>query len=130
MECWNHCPGGDSQADIPFRGIDPLDLNANAVWWSGPKWLISSGRPEVQNKLGDELLPEQCLTEMKASDRRAAHSDDLSALTVNNESNSLSSVIPCDSFSSLERLLRVTALVMKFIKLLKAKHSGTRMRSQ
>ena len=61
--------------------------------------------------MGDELLLE-CLTEMKASDRRAAQSEDLSALTVNNESILLSSIIRCESFSSLERLLRVTALVM------------------
>ena len=49
---------------------------------------------------------------------------DLSALTVNGQPNSLNTVIECRAFSCFERLLRVTALVFKFIRLLKAKHRG------
>ena len=61
---------------------------------------------------------------MKAKDRKAELVGDLSALTVNSQLTSLD-VIDCRAFSCLERLLRVTALVFKLIRLLKAKHRRT-----
>jgi len=62
---------------------------------------------------------------MKAKDRKAELVGVLSVLTVNSQSTSLDNVIDCSGFSCLERLLWVTALVFKFIRLLKAKHRGT-----
>ena len=125
VECWNHCPGVDNPADILSRGIDPRSLEANALWWNGPAWLTSCGRPEIQSEFSDELLPEECLTEMKAKDLKAVLTGD-TALTVNVESVSLSDIIHCGEFSSLERVLRVTALVLKFVRILKAKRNGSR----
>lgn len=49
---------------------------------------------------------------------------------MNSEAVSLSNVLQCKGFSSLERLLRVTALAMKFFKLLKADAEGTSERSR
>lgn len=49
---------------------------------------------------------------------------ELCALAMNSEAVSLSNVRQCEAFSSLERLLRVTDLAMKFFKLLKAKCKG------
>ena len=125
VECWNHCPAVDNPADILSRGIDPRSLEANALWWNGPAWLTSSGRPEIQSEFSEELLPEECLTEMEAKDLKAVLTED-TALTVNAESVSLSKIIHCGEFSSLERLLRVTALVLKFVRILKAKRSGSK----
>ena len=62
---------------------------------------------------------------MKAKDLKAVLTGD-TALTVNAESVSLSNIIHCGEFSSLERLLRVTALVLKFVRILKAKRSGSK----
>ena len=125
-ECWKHCPGTDNPADLPSRGVDCCKLEANTLWWNGPKWLTSSESLDTANALNKELLPEECLTEMKASDQRVALTGDLSALTVNSEPALLSNVLQCEAFSSLERLLRVTALVLKFVKLLKAKCRGNK----
>ena len=61
---------------------------------------------------------------MKAKDRKAELAGDLSALTVNCQPSSLNTAIECKAFSCLQRLLRVTALVFKLIKLLKVKHRG------
>ena len=60
---------------------------------------------------------------MKAKDLKAVLTGD-TALTVNAESVSLSNISHCGEFSGLERLLRVTALVLKFVRILKAKRSG------
>ena len=48
----------------------------------------------------------------------------LSPLTVNCQPASLNTAIQCTAFSCLQRLLRVTALVFRLIRLLKAKHRG------
>ena len=104
--------------------MNSRELAASTLWWNGPKWVINPEGSEETNKF-DELPPEECLVEMKAKDRKAELVGDLSALTVNSQSTSLDNVIDCRGFSCLERLLRVTALVFKFIRLLKAKHRGT-----
>ena len=67
---------------------------------------------------------------MKAKDRKTELAGDLSALTVNCQPASLDTAIECKAFSCLQRLLRVTALVFKFIKLLKAKHRGANETSE
>ena len=46
------------------------------------------------------------------------------ALTMNSEPVMLCNIIQSEAFSNLGRLLRVTALVLKFIKLLKAQRQG------
>ena len=79
-DCWNHCPGPDNPADILSRGMDCCDLTASALWWNGPKWLTDSEGPDEPNKSDEELLPEGCLAEMKAKDRKAELAGDLSTL--------------------------------------------------
>ena len=126
-ECWNHCPGSDNPADILSRGMDSRDLATSTLWWNGPKWLIDSEGSEEPTKLDEELLPEEqeeCLSEMKAKDRMAELAGDLSALTVNSQPILLNNVVDCRAFSCFKRLVRVTALVFKFIRLMKAKRKG------
>ena len=101
--------------------MDWRDLKASTLWWNGSKWLTGHDEP---NRLDGKLLPEECLPEMKAKDRKAELARDPSAFTVNGQPASLNTAIECRAFSCLERLLRVTALAFKFIKLLKAKHRG------
>ncbi|XP_053698734.1 uncharacterized protein LOC128745682 [Sabethes cyaneus] len=36
---WNYVPGTDNPADHISRGLLPIDLLHNEVWWEGPKWL-------------------------------------------------------------------------------------------
>ena len=37
--CWHHCSGKNSPADLPSRGLTPLELSVNVVWYEGPGWL-------------------------------------------------------------------------------------------
>ena len=37
--CWQHCPGIENPADLPSRGIAPIDLATSELWSCGPGWL-------------------------------------------------------------------------------------------
>ena len=123
-DCWKHCPGSDNLADLPSSGMDCRELKANTLGWNGPKWLTISEGPDTASELNEELFPEEFLREMKASTRKVALTGELSALTMNSELTWLSNVIHFEASSSHERLLQVTALVMNFVKLLKARYRG------
>ena len=44
--CWDHCCGKENPADIPTRGMTPLELSLNPMWRSGPTWLrTETNRP-------------------------------------------------------------------------------------
>ena len=57
---------------------------------------------------------------MRAKNRKTV----TTALTMNSEPAMLCNIIQIEAFSNFGRLLRVTALVLKFIKLLKAQREG------
>ena len=66
-------------------------------------------------------MPDECRNETKVKDKRALDKETLSTLVVHGSRNSLSNIINCKDYSSLDRLLRVTAIVFKFVKLLKSR---------
>ena len=103
---WAHCAGKENPADIPSRGIDPNQLPTNSLWLYGPKWLHGK-IPDAEDMME---MPEQCELEQKKL-KNASHT----MLTVDSQVN-LSLLIKCENFSSKERLFRITAYVLKFIK--------------
>ena len=120
VEHWAHCPGAENPADIPSRGILPTQLASSELWWSGPNWLISREDP-TKGSASFDLMPNECRNEMKVKDKRALDKETLSTLVVHGSKNSLSNVINCKDYNSLDRLLRVTAIVFKFVNLLKSR---------
>ena len=110
---WSHCHSHDNPADIPSRGNSPRELISNKLWWSGPDWLECQ---EV-NMIEESVMPAERVTEMKAPTH--------SLLTSNSPTVNLEQFITCEDHSSLSRLLRVTAYVIWFIKLLKYKARST-----
>ena len=105
---WHHCSGRDNPADIPSRGCTPQQLSESQLWRSGPEWLktIEMPKPEAL----EDQMPEGCQVEMKAE---TSH-----GLLVATESAGIGQIIRCENFSSLTRLLTVTAHVLKFCQLL------------
>ena len=39
VDCWSHCSGKENPADIPSRGMMPLELSVSRLWRNGPEWL-------------------------------------------------------------------------------------------
>ena len=111
--CWEHCPGKDNPADLPSRGLTPTELAGSKLWRYGPNWLIHK---QPDEKEGAMEMPDECLREIKVS-RHAIHN-----LMVTNNHNccsGISAIMSCEDFSSLQKLLRITAYVMRFVVILR-----------
>ena len=65
-------------------------------------------------------MPESCATELKVKDSRRCQESH--SLLVSNHKDPM---IRCENFSSLKHLLKVTAIVYKFIQVLKMRRRGT-----
>ena len=114
---WRHCHGSQNPTDIPSRGVSTSELQEKMeLWLHGPTVLLSSeGAMGVTDMAA---LPEECLAEMKRGDREKLTVTLLS-------SNVINTIVPCEDYSSLGHL-RLTAYVLKFIKLIrKSKDSNS-----
>ena len=117
IDSWRHCPGTENPADLGSRGCFASEIVNNSLWWDGPSWL--RGPPECyptsESVAEEEEILKECQKEVKLQPKKVT-----SLLIVPGESNCrISRVIDCTRFSTWRKLLRVTALVLKFIKLLK-----------
>lgn len=101
---WVHCAGKDNPADLPFRGMSLIQLTTSDLWRKGPDWLTSG---EISVCQEDESMPEECIQELKAKDRKLLHS-----LVVVERTTRIGQLIQCEHFSSAQRLFRVTAYVL------------------
>ena len=111
-EHWKHCPGAENPADLPSRGMTATELSVSRLWNRGPTWLVSEQCDSMCANATIDNMPVDCLAEMKCSSE-VTHMLMISDLVGSED------VIQCERFSSLGRLLSVTAYVLKFINSLK-----------
>lgn len=91
---WGHVSTKTNPADCASRGMKPKELLVHNLWWSGPEWLQLSPEQWPNSKLDDVELPE-----IKP----------LHAMNAVIENDMLA------RYSTLRRLLRVTALCKRFL---------------
>ncbi|XP_048580427.1 uncharacterized protein LOC116614572 [Nematostella vectensis] len=101
---WGHCPGIENPADIGSRGALASELVNNQLWSKGPQWLA---RPESEWPVTEEIVEttESCAEECKR----------VTVALTNVTKQSVASVVDIERYSSLTRLLRVTAWVGRFV---------------
>ena len=106
---WGWCPGEDNPADIPSRGCPLESLIEEEKWWKGPKWLRGSSE-YYPNKVEDMVASGAVKKEMKKTNSSVA------LVSTSNEYRSLNTtVIDPKRYSTLKKLLRVTAYMNRFI---------------
>ncbi|XP_064475734.1 uncharacterized protein LOC135389629 [Ornithodoros turicata] len=103
-DMWKHCVGEDNPADLITRGISAHRLVEEDLWWHGPKWL-KDDPSEWPNANGFND------TDVELRKSSAGKQNEL-VLQVT--SQSVEAIIDVQRFSSLDRLLRVTAYVLRF----------------
>lgn len=109
---WGHCPGKENPADLGSRGVLISELKNSSLWWFGPEWL--KGKPCEWPSI-NKVIP---TLESKVEEKKSFCVNVL--LTVKSLCV-LTNVISLSKFSSLIRLLRVTAWVKRFVWNLKQK---------
>ena len=97
---WKHCAEKDNPADLPSRGLSLPNLSLSQLWSEGPEWL-NDEFSEIH--FDDITIPEECVTELRGTESYN--------LLVTEERKGLSEIIDCQRYSSINRLLSVTAYV-------------------
>ena len=109
---WGHCPGIENPADLGSRGVLVTELKNSSLWWTGPPWL--KGTPTDWPSL-EKVSP---TLESKVEEKKSFSVN----LLINIDSLfGISNLINLQRFSSLKRLLRVTAWLKRFITNLRRK---------
>jgi hypothetical protein len=112
-ESWRFCPGEKNPADLPSRGSNGIELTKNLTWWSGPEFLRKTGElwpTEPETCKGDDTKAFAEITKPKKEPviTRAL-------VNVGTESPNVEAIMDCKRYSTKKKLLRVTALVKRFI---------------
>ena len=111
-EQWKHCPGEMNPADLGSRGVLATQLKEIVLWWEGPECLRKpqADWPKLSRLENDESVE----AERKVS----------SLAVPVNKPQGIGSMIELSKHSNLLKLLRVTALVVKFTRNVRAKQRG------
>ena len=109
---WRHCQGLCNPADLGSRGVTANSLKSSDLWWHGPSWLCSSKSTWPEGLVLGE--PPEVKEERKK----------VNVLTVLEQpKQGISQIIDINRFSKLNKLLRVTSYVNRFIDNLKARRN-------
>ena len=116
IEKWRFCPGNMNPADIPSRGCSGKDLVESELWWSGPTFLREPSKlwPETPSTSAPNTTSEELVKHTPAT----KHSLATAALNRTLYEN-LEEIMDIERYGSKLKLLRVTAYVLKFLRLLR-----------
>ena len=102
---WMYCPTQDNPGDLVTRGISLDSLKDSRLWQYGPTWLTCKSQwPKWEHSETLHLqAEEEPVEEPRKVDSVPPHQHDLC------------SIMDIDRYSTLQRLLRVSAYVLRFI---------------
>ena len=114
---WNFCPGEQNPADIPWRGLTASELVTEDKWWKGPEFLynVEEEWPREDNSHSENENAMKEIGKNPATITRVLVSGEQVRQT------GLHQIIDANRYSSLTKLLRVTAYVLRFTRRSKEK---------
>ena len=103
---WRHVPGKINPADLPTRGVSAKDLIESKFWKEGPEFL------KADQSTWPEKVPTTVAAEFEHCEGKRASK---THLTQNpNEATTSEVFMDPTKYSSLQRLVRVTAWIFRF----------------
>ena len=112
---WGHCAGLCNPAELGSRGALASELIKSRIWWQGPHWLL----------MEREHWPTELLLDSTSDVTEEKKKSSVALTIAEDRPTGISKVIDINTFSSLDRLFRVTAYVLRFIANVKAKHNNS-----
>ena len=116
-----NCPGEFNPADIPSRGLSAKKLAENKIWWNGASFLHKQEAQWPENK-PTQLEDESVLQEAVKNNPSVTYS--LVNTVAVEPKMKIDQFIDINRISILNKLLRVTALVLQFVRKVKNKVRG------
>lgn len=107
-ETWNHCKGTDNPADLPTRGLKAEELVNSRFWWEGPLWLKEDEESWPKNTNECSHLPSE-------ETRSLSTEQVVLATPVELKGRDLPNLLELKNYSSLRKVLRVTAWIQRFV---------------
>ena len=112
---WRFCPGELNPTDLLSRGCRGEQLAQNQIWCTGPEFLkLEKDRWPTSPQTGTLLDNKDALQEVVKKHVSVTHS--LVTADSEDQSVNLSQVIDIEQYSSVTRLLHITAYVLQFIR--------------
>lgn len=112
----------DNPADLLTRGISAQELKESKLWWSGPRWLQTDELPQQPKVL---LTEEKVTLLFQQTGEAEIDADEIPIEVKTSPEANIMNIMDIKRYSSYTKLLRVTALVKRFIVLLKKKPMST-----
>ena len=110
-EMWNYVNTNDNPGDITSRGCKASKLKESELWFHGPKFLTESSKLRPKDfAFRNEILGLAAKEFKRGSPALCETNVNLAVIEPNVEA-----VINCKKFSDANKLLRITALVLRFI---------------
>ena len=106
---WKYCPSADNPADLLTRGLSAQQLASAVLWQQGPSWLPFHDQWPTWDRSSEALLTHlQEELDNNSIEQILAHCAHTSPFKFSN-------VMDISKYSSLQRLLAVTAYVFRFV---------------
>ncbi|XP_070541647.1 uncharacterized protein [Ptychodera flava] len=105
---FKYCPTRDNPADVLTRGINSKQLKESQLWWNGPYWLKTGDWP-VSRLITDTDANEQETAMVVKANPTTNHAN------ADKTHTGITKIIDVNRYSSLTRLRRITALVLRFV---------------
>ncbi|XP_052799095.1 uncharacterized protein LOC128230691 [Mya arenaria] len=104
---WRYCPTKENPADLLTRGISAVQFSDNTLWFKGPQWIDETDKWPTWDYQSTTV----CITGTDHCDEPEPQSSSESS---RNTIAGIHTIIDVTRYSSLGKLLRVTAYVLRF----------------
>ena len=100
----------ENPADVATRGVSVDDLKKDAIWWTGPKWMISDDGPTYNYKTNNEA---HSPTVIDAKMNTQLY--EVGLMADNRLEKRDTFAIDEAKFSEINRMVRITAWCFRFV---------------
>lgn len=114
---WHHVKSADNPADVASRGIRPNLFKDCDLWWHGPAMLHQDNEFNDYRSLSLDIPT----TQLEVKEKSKVNDSKITALQTGVSNASDDRLTYLARYSTLSKLIRVTAYLMRFVKLCKAR---------
>ena len=122
VDSWRFCPGTKSPANLPSRGLEAKELASSKVWWNGPDFLYHPPKLWAKYVTAQEnTIDDDAMTKMVKQSPEVIYT--LATNEAVADDSSIANLMDINRYSSMTKLLRVTAYVLRFTRIAKSRRN-------